>query len=348
MRARFAKLCGVLALLASVTTGCMSMVPTMADGSWAPGGSLGLVTGGGGMNGEYVPVAGATSALFQTAIGPIAWKGVQLAYLAPGSPKLWNAPPDRYGTAIAIATESVGWAGGAGIVRYGAGAWTTEPTQLDDVLSTTKPLKDRVLLTDLSVVETPGGYVGYAVGTKGAILKYAPSSKVWTKVEVPAASGKNLGSVKVLTADDVWVAGEVVMHFDGSNWTAYPEVPTASGLAVAGPNDVWVSTAAGLYHRKDGAWSLDFPSGNRTLGAPRIVAFGATVVGMTVESGVPMGEVYTLSGTSWSLEPVSIPEDVALDTVVLASAKTAYAKSYDNSGVWKYDLEKRVWSRFSD
>ncbi|HEY9897554.1 MAG TPA: hypothetical protein V6D00_00100 [Pantanalinema sp.] len=349
MRARSINLVGTAILLASLATGCTSL-PTSADALWAPGASLGLVSGGGGKgDGEVVPVTGTTTALFQTDIGPIAWKGVQLARLLPGSPKLCNAPSDRYGRAIAIASDaSVGWAAGAGIVRYETGTWELEPTDLDDVLSPTKPLKDRVLLTDLSVASASAGFVGYAVGTKGAILRYDAPQRQWTKVAVQAAAGKNLGSVKVLAADDVWVAGEVVMHFDGKDWTAYPDLGIASGLAAPSSQNVWLSTAAGLYHFDADGWTLKFPSGNRTLGAPRIVAFGDTVVGMAVESGVPMGEVYTLTQTTWALEPVAIPKDVALDTVVLADAQTAYAKSYDNSGVWKYDLAKRAWSRFSD
>lgn len=350
MRTRFTKLCGGLILVASLATGCTAALPTSADGLWGAGASLGLVTGGGGKgDNAYAPVAGATSALFQTEIGPIAWKGVQLAYLRPSSPKLWNAPPDRYGSALAIATESLGWAAGAGIVRYESGrGWNPEATALDDALSPSKPLKDRVMLTEVSVASSSAGYVGYAVGTKGAILRYDADLKTWTEVTVDAAAGKNLGSVKVLAADDVWIAGEVVLHYDGNAWANYPELPTASGLAAPSSDNVWVSTDAGLYQWDGQAWRLKFPSENRTLGAPRIMAFGGTVVGMTVESGVPMGEVYTLTDTTWSREPVLIPRDVALDSVVLADAKTAYAKSYDNSGVWKYDLGEHVWSRFSD
>jgi hypothetical protein len=335
-------------LLASLAAGC---APSDALATWAPGASLGLVSGGGGkLDGELTPVEGVTSALFQTELGPIAWKGVQLAQLKPGSPKLCNAPSDRYGRAIAIASDaSAGWAAGAGIVRYGAGTgWTVELTDLDDALSPTKPLRDRVVLTDVSVASSSEGYVGYAVGTKGAILKYDAAQLQWRKVEVAAAAGKNLGSVKVLAKDDVWVAGEVVMHFDGNDWTAYPALGIASGLAAPTAQNVWLSTAAGLYRFEAGEWTLKLSSGDRTLGAPRVVVFGDTVVGMAVESGVPMGEVYTLTETTWAREPVAIPEDVALDTVVLADARTAYAKSYDNSGVWKYDLATRVWSRFSD
>ncbi|MNY57352.1 hypothetical protein D3C86_1935440 [compost metagenome] len=61
-----------------------------------------------------------------------------------------------------------------------------------------------------------------------------------------------------------------------------------------------------------------------------------------------MGEVYVLTETTWSRETVTIPREVAFDTVVLADENTAFAKTFDNSGVWKYDLKHRVWSRFSD
>lgn len=351
MRARSINLVGAMLLAASLATGCTGLPVSASDGLWGPGASLGLVTGGGGKgDSEVVPVSGTTSALFQTDLGPIAWKGVQLARLSPGSPKLWNAPSDRYGRAIAIPADgSVGWAAGAGIVRYVPGSgWALEGTELDGALSPSAPLKDRAVLTDLSVATASAGVVGYAVGTKGAILRYDAPQHQWRKVAVPEAVGKNLGSVKVLAENDVWIAGEVVLHFDGATWTAYPDLGIASGLAAPNAQNVWLSTAAGLYRFEAGAWTLKFPSGNRTLGAPRIAVFGDTVVGMAVESGVPMGEVYTLTNKEWSIEPVSIPEDVALDTVVLADAHTAYAKTYDNSGVWKYDLAQRAWSRFSD
>ncbi|MBO9539339.1 hypothetical protein J7643_01960 [bacterium] len=347
MRARYFNLCGVALLLASLTAGCTS-IPTTAT-LWAPGSSLGLVSGGGGKGeNEGMPVTGVTSALYQTEIGPIAWKGVQLATMTAGSPKLWNAPSDRYGMALAVASKSIGWAAGAGIVRYEAGnGWTTEATDMEAALSPTAPSSQRVVLTDIAV--TPAGDVGFAVGTKGTVLKYNAVSKTWAKQQLSeAVKGKNFGSLKVFAADDVWVAGETLLHYDGTAWTEHVFAGGVSGLAANAPNNVWISTTDGLHRWNGTTWEHAFPVDGRTVGAPRIVQFGDKVVGMAVESGVPMGEVYVLTETTWSRETVTIPREVAFDTVVLADENTAYAKTYDNSGVWKYDLKNRVWSRFSD
>lgn len=361
MRAQALRHIGLAALLALATTGCAEMGPTsalMTDSFTAGTSRNGLVgsspLGGGGVSGSVggdrqPAVGGATTALYQTAIGPIAWKGVQLArMLGSGTSLLWNAPPDRYGQAIAIPQEGLGWAVGYGVARYQAGAWDTENTDVDAVSNPTTTSSQRILLTDVAFA--PGSStVGYAVGTRGTILRYDATAKRWVKVTVPDATGMHLGTVKVLAANDVWVAGQVLLHFDGATWTKVTSVPgEISGLAVVDAGNVWASTGSGLYQWDGAAWTARFTPTGRTVGAPQVAAFGSTVVGLALEPGVPNGAVFTYQNGAWQTETVTVPADVGLDTVVLASQTTAYAKTYDNAGVYRFDLGTKKWSYYSD
>lgn len=344
------------ALLALTTAGCAGMegltaMPMGSVGSLDAYPSNSLVgkspTGGGGY--ASADVNGATSALFQTSIGPVAWKGVQLARMASVGPTLlWNAPPDRYGQALAIPQQSLGWAVGYGIARYQAGAWDTEVTDVDSLANPTAAASQRIVLTDVSFA-SGSATVGYAVGTRGTILRYEAATKRWIKVAVDDAAGQNLGTVKVLAANDVWVAGEVLLHFDGATWNRFTSVPGAvSGLAVVGSSNLWASTGSGLYQWNGTDWQAKFTPAGHTVGAPQIAAFGSTIVGLAIEPGVPSGAVFTLQDGVWKTETVTVPADVGLDSIVIASQTTAYAKTYDNAGVYRFDLPTRTWSYYSE
>lgn len=356
MRAQALKYVGLAALLA-LTSGCTAMSPASAD--WFSDGLTGtslvgrapVQAGGGNTSGSTSnpAVSGATIALYQTAIGPIAWKGVQLARMqASGTNLLWQAPPDRNNQALAIPEEGRGWAVGYGVARYQSGAWSAEPTDVDSVASPTAPSAQRVLLTDVSFA--PGSTTdGYAVGTRGTILKYNALTKRWAKVTVDAAASKQLGTVKVLAPNDVWVAGEVLLHFDGTTWTQVTDVPgEISGLAALAADNVWASTGSGLYQWNGASWTQKFAPTGGLVGAPQLASFGGTVVGLAVEPGVPSGAVFTYRDGEWRTETVTVPADIGLDTVVLASQTTAYAKTYDNSGVYRFDLSTKLWSLYSE
>lgn len=356
MRAQM-KLATGAALLALVLNGCMAadVLPTstMAGARYPYDSSTGLVgsspRGGGGTSGAVSDVQGATTALFQTSLGPVAWKGVQLARLQGTGPSLlWNAPPDRYGQALAIPQDGVGVAVGYGIARYQGGAWNSDVTDLDAVLTPTAASGQRVLLTDVGFA-AGDATVGYAVGTRGTVLRYDPAAGRWKAVTGTGLAAENLGSVKVIAANDVWVAGQVLLHFDGAAWTRVTAVPgEISGLAVVAANNVWASTGSGLYQWDGRAWTQPFASTGVTVGAPQIASFDGTIVGLALEPGVPSGAVFTYQDGAWKTETVTVPQDVGLDTVVLASQTLAYAKTYDNSGVYRFDLATKTWSRYAD
>ncbi|HEY9857069.1 MAG TPA: hypothetical protein V6D05_15100 [Stenomitos sp.] len=348
---------GCVALVAILTSGCTAAdfaMPTGAMGSWGAPNSLvdSSPRGGGGTTPTGSTINGATVALFQTSIGPIAWKGVQLAQMqSTGTTLLWNAPPDRNNQALAIPQSGLAWAVGYGVARYQNSEWNSDVTDVDAVATPTTASSQRVLLTDVSFA--PGSStVGYAVGTRGTILRYNGVDR-WTKVTDAGLTTENLGTVKVLAPNDVWVAGQVLMHYNGNEWTKVTTVPgEISGLAVVDAHNVWASTGSGLY-QWDGsadwtAWTAKFVPTGKTVGAPRIAAFGNTVVGLAIEPGVPSGAVFTYRNGTWQTETVTVPADVGLDTVVLASQNLAYAKTYDNSGVYRFDLTSKTWSYYSE
>lgn len=346
------KLFGLMALLAITTSGCVAM-PTDAFAGWDDYGSPNSLVGksplGGGGVSSGGEVSGVTSALFQTSTGPVAWKGVQLARMLTPSPSLlWNAPPDNNNQALAVPKDGFGWAVGYGIARCEAGVWTTEPTDVDSVSSPLVASSQRIRLTDVSFASGSTA-VGYTVGTRGTILKYDSVAKRWGKVAGDPATGQNLGTVKVLAANDVWVAGQVLLHFDGATWTKFTSVPSGvSGLAVVSPSNIWASTGSGLYQWNGTDWTVKFAPTGHAVGAPQIAAFGNTIVGLAIEPGVPSGAVFTLKDGAWQTETVTVPADVGLDSVVIASETTAYAKTYDNSGVYRFDLPTKKWYYYSE
>lgn len=355
MRATVMRHIGCAALLALFSTGCTAAdlpLPTGAMGSWADYPSSSLVgkspLGGGGTPASS-EVNGATTALYQTSVGPVAWKGVQLAKLQSTGPSLlWNAPPDRNSQAIAIPQDGLAWAVGYGVARYKLGQWDVEPTDVDAAASPAAPSSTRIVLMDVSFA--PGSTsVGYAVGTRGTILRYDSVAKRWVAVAVADATGKQLGTVKVLASNDVWVAGEVLLHFNGTTWTKVTDVPgQVSGLAAVDASNVWASTGDGLYQWNGTAWQAKFTPTGHTVGAPAIATFGSTLVGLAIEPGVPSGAVFTYQDGQWTTETVTVPADIGLDTVVLGSQTTAYAKTYDNSGVYRFDLSTKKWSYYSE
>jgi|GEM_PF-2549269 hypothetical protein len=322
-----------------------SLVSSPAFGA-APGADATGPIGGGGQ-----PVS--TSALYATNLGPIALVGVQLDTLGLDKPSFfWNAPPSGRTNALAIVSASQGWAVGAGVSRCDGGTWTTEGTDIDSQFSSALPASSQVTLTDVAFGGA-GNSLGMAVGTHGTVLRYNSSLQRWSSDQtLPAsAAGKNFGTVKILSGTEAWVAGEVVLHWQAGTWTqtTLPSgVGAVEGLAVIGPNDIWASTGDSLIHWNGTGWSIAFvPTGGHSIGSPQIVN-GNTLVGLAVEPGVTSGLMYTYDpAKGWSVSSVSAPPGVGLDTLVMADANTAYAKSYDNTGLWKYDVVNRLWSAYS-
>ncbi|HEY3447817.1 MAG TPA: hypothetical protein VGK67_15785 [Myxococcales bacterium] len=114
------------------------------------------------------------------------------------------------------------WAVGAAgtLLRFDGKAWTRFSTKV---------------ATPLTALWGAGPESGWAVGP-GALLRY--DGKGWQKQE--ALAGATL-LVWGTAADDVWAAGSVLHHWDGTSWAAAAVDGAWSVVALAGlsANDVW-------------------------------------------------------------------------------------------------------------
>jgi hypothetical protein len=96
-------------------------------------------------------------------------------------------------------------------------------------------VNDPPTLRGLHIIDTPAGQFGFAVGDKGALVRFDGSS--WTKVDDldPKKTGSlsyDLADVFVIAPDDVWVVGSLLgdrlcgtarcgalLHYNGRTWT---------------------------------------------------------------------------------------------------------------------------------
>lgn len=293
--------------------------------------------------------SGETTSLFLAPFGPVFWQGNSLkvptgSLLGTFAP----APADRHG-AIVLTSESLGWAVGNGVVRLDGGHWVAETTTIDASMSTAVPLAKRIQLTDVAFA-SGSTTVGYAVGTLGTVLQYNASQQRWAKVALPdALAAKHFGTVKFVSETDVWVAGEAVAHFVNGTWSEVPlptGVSSISGLGVISATNLWASAGDRLIQWDGTAWSSPvIPHAGHEIGAPQFITSGGNVLGAAVEPGVPGGDLYLYQNGQWQVG-LALPEDVGLDSLAVVNAQTIYAKSYDNSGVWKYDGQHVT--RYSD
>ena len=92
----------------------------------------------------------------------------------------------------------------------------------------------------------------WAVNEAGNIARW--SGTAWTleqNLPAPPEGAAFFTSVAGTAANDVWVAGRQLLHYDGAAWSAVPTQPYVSLLGVwpAGRNDVWAVGQGGLILR---------------------------------------------------------------------------------------------------
>jgi hypothetical protein len=70
--------------------------------------------------------------------------------------------------------------------------------------------------------------------------------------------GKPATSVWAFAADDVWVGGPALAHWDGRTWTDFTTVPDAmvSGMWGLAPDDLYVTTPGALLHWDGARWAI--------------------------------------------------------------------------------------------
>jgi len=101
----------------------------------------------------------------------------------------------------------------------------------------------------------------------------------------PEVSGGDLLSVAALTPNNVWAAGEVLEHWNGSTWTRSP-LPTRGGRVMTGLSGhagtgVWgVDYEGNLYRLTETGWKQVYaaPASLSSSGNPGVVAFSPTNV----------------------------------------------------------------------
>lgn len=289
-------------------------------------------------------------ALYQTTQGPMLYRSGKLFSLSTGAPKEWGPAP-RAGMAWSLYMLSAqeGWSVGAeGIARFKNQVWEPVVNSSHPLLAPASNNGATVQLTDVTFADAS---TGYAVGTHGMVLRYADGE--WSRMSDEKLAGKHFGTVRHAGGSEVWVAGEDVLRFDGTNWNSVsvPEPGAAvSGLLVLS-DAVWASTGDALWRWDRAAQSWSRPQPDLVagyVGAPQPVP-GATgtVRGWAMDIGTPGGILYQLDNAgTWKRATVTSPPSVGLDSLVMQDADTGYALSYDGFALFKID--QGTWSRVND
>jgi hypothetical protein len=287
--------------------------------------------------------------LYQTSVGPLLFRENKLYSLSSGLPVEWGMGP-REGMAWSIAMVSAqeAWSvGSEGIARYKNQLWEPVINRSHNLLAPASNHGATLQLTDVAFADAGRGF---AVGTHGTVLAYDGAS--WSRMTDPKLVGQHFGTVKLTSATDVWVAGEDVLRFNGTQWESIG-LP-APGAAVSGlvllSDSVWASTGDALWcwDRTNRTWSNPQPDLiDGTVGAPQPVPGTAgSVVAWAMDVGTSGGILYQLGATgSWERATVSKPPQVGLDSLVMLDADTGFALSFDGSALYKVDQGN--WSKLS-
>ncbi|MDN3354615.1 hypothetical protein [Actinomadura sp. DC4] len=202
-------------------------------------------------------------------LGPVLrhWDGTSWAAVAPAAPPSGDhVGADRLYDVAALPAGRA-WAVG----RY-SGRSTPSPVTLIESwdghawtrMTTPSPgLYDNTLQGVAAVSATDAWAVGWSAGDQGnAALALHWNGKTWTRATMkPPAGNTELQGVTAVSANDVWAVGDnegrpLVMHWDGTRWTALPRPSvTSAWLYSAAPSPqggVWV---AGYQMTDDGTVS---------------------------------------------------------------------------------------------
>ncbi|MFF9896688.1 hypothetical protein [Streptomyces longispororuber] len=173
--------------------------------------------------------------------------------------------------------------------------------------------------------------VGRAVYPAPGAAALRRTGSGWTPVALPAGLGAaaRLNAVRVVAADDVWVAGyaadkefgtrtPLVMRWNGSSWTRLPAPfgPAAGHVSALLVRD-GVCWAGGSVDRRaaaatwDGrAWSLRSPSGLEASEVGHFAAYGTQV--WAAGTRMPLQR---WTGSSWSAADGPLPGTLTADVV---------------------------------
>lgn len=200
--------------------------------------------------------------------------------------------------------------------------------------------------------------VGRKLGRPAVTLIEHYNGHVWTRVKSPspaAADYIDFGAIKVLSRNDIWVAGDYVTssgvfrtlieHYDGQHWKIVrsPNVGSRSnylaGIAALGPHQVWAVGRAMSGSRfvpiamtwNGHAWhSKVLPAGGSGDNALNgLAAMGRSTMWAVGSFTGPSGNQLTLverySNGHWRIEPSPNANPTA-DNILYAAAVIAQAK----------------------
>jgi len=145
--------------------------------------------------------------------------------------------------------------------------------------------------------------------------------------------------------NDVWAVGNVVLHYDGSQWTELPEY-TSKGMSAVwgtGPSDVWMVSILGTTHHYDGSTWKSVPSGTtRSL---------YTITGSSASDAWVGGQYGTLlrwNGTAWAT--TTGPTTDALGSLSCAASNDCWLLPFaykEVSGKTLYHWDGIRWNKQS-
>ncbi len=333
--------------LAVVLSGCASTLPNGTFGPyWPVGNGLSEEDKSGGVEGkpgsetEQPPFVG----LYQTLQGPLLSRDGKLYSLSTGALKEWGkAPRSGMAWSIFMLSSQEGWSvGGEGIARYKNQLWEPVVNGSHELLSPATNNGVAVRLTDVAFSDAGRGF---AVGTHGTVLEYA--NEKWTRVERPEFGTKHFGTVRT-SGQEVWVAGEDVLRFNGTAWVKVG--PPQAGLEVSGllirDDAVWASTGTDLWRWDRVAQKWDAKShlsADYLGGLQAIPGNPASLLAVAMEVGVPGGRIFGLgSGGNWNALSPQTPVQVGLDSLVMLDHDTGFALSFDGAVLYKFD--QGVWT----
>ena len=229
------------------------------------------------------------------------------------------------------------------VARFDGNSWTEYPADL------------RGQVTTLSAVSAASPSDVWAVGSFDVPTLVAPSATAariihfngrgWSVIDQPAAgrAGTVLNHVAVISAQDVWAAGQngtnaLLLHFDGTSWSEVAPPVTGAVLTIEGTksDDVWAVSSNAYLHFDGKGWTAIAAANMLGTSERRAVAVVGPCdvwsVGSLTENGstVALFERLTPDTTT---EPPAAPkivsaigegEQVTLDIMLAAPDVTGY------------------------
>jgi hypothetical protein len=188
-----------------------------------------------------------------------------------------------------------GWAVGEGgmAVAFAGGTWT--------------PVDSGTTAT-LGGLDTLDVYHAFAVERGGARV-LAWNGRAWSPLGADRAD-RAAAAAFAAGANDVWVVGDGIEHWDGTTWTQ--QVPGGAGAAstftaISGSfrTDLWAVGPAGAWHFNGSAWAaVSLPAG-----APPLAAVWTATLADTWIAGA-QGTVLVWNGSSLTLVQTGTTKDL--------------------------------------